>query len=239
MAKETTTRAVGLATAAAAAAAGSAQADIVYTELGPTAGALNAAGDIVGIDFNQDGVREVEIQYTEPVTGNLNIKIEAFPVTGLDNVTDEILVDSTQAAGIANNPLALQFGETIDANEVPTRAWEFVGRVGPDSTSSSGISGSNGGGNFRFGDPEQFIGVRTIIDGNTHYGWIGIVITDEFNDGVDPLNDRLSGFVTGYAYESRAGVGIAAGAIPSPGAAALLALGAVGLGGCRPRRKVI
>lgn len=220
--------------AAAGAAASAAHAGIVYTPLSGTDGLLDNAGDIVPIDFDGDGVREVEMQYTEPVTGNLNIKIEAFPETDNDNVTDEILVDPTRSAGDANNPLALAFGELIDPSETTDRGWQFIGRT-DTGTSVSGVSGSNGGGNFRFGDGEQFIGVRTIIDGETHYGWIGVIITDEFDDGFEPLNDRLTGTITGYAYESTPNVGIAAGAIPAPGAAALLALGAVGIGGRRSR----
>jgi len=223
-------------TAAVGASAGFANAAIVYTPLDAASGDLSSAGDIVPIDFNNDGVREVEMQYTEPAPGNLNIKIEAFPATGGANTTDEILVDPTQTAGLASNPLALTFGELIGPNETPTRAWQLIGQT-DTGTSPSGVSGSNGGGNFRFGDPEQFIGVRTIIDGNTHYGWIGVIITDEFDDGVNPDNDRLSGLVTGFAYESQPNVAITAGAIPAPGAAALLALGAAGLAG-RTRRTV-
>lgn len=210
--------------------AAGASAGIVFTPVDPLTGTLENAGDIVPIDFDGDGNREVEIQYTEPVTNNLNIKIEAFPDTGTPNVTDEILADPSQVAGNVSNPLALAFGEDIGPDETATRAWQFIGRTNAGSgTSPSGISGSNGGGNFRFGDPEQFIGVRTIINGQTHYGWVGILITDEL-DGPTPDQDRLSGLVTGYAFESQPNVAITAGAIPAPGAAALLALGGLGLG---------
>ena len=217
------------------AAAGAAQAGIVNTPQGGSDGLLDNAGDIVPIDFDGDGNREVEMQYTEPATGNLNIKIEAFPETDASNVTDEILVDPTASAGNSNNPLALAFGELIDEVDTINPGWQFIGRT-DTGTSVSGVSGSNGGGNFRFGDGEQFIGVRTLIDGNTHYGWIGVIITDEFNDGSNPANDRLTGTITGYAYESTPNLGIVAGAIPAPGAAALLAIGAMGMGGRRSRR---
>ena len=203
--------------------AGAASGQIEFTPVGPVDGLLDGDGDGVASDFNGDGVREVEVFYEEPAAGNLNIKIEAFPDTGTSNVTDEILVDPTGAAGNANNPLALSLGEPIDPNETATRAWQFVGRTDA-GTSPSGISNSNGGGNFRDVGVEEFIGVRTIIDGNTHYGWIGIQIT-----ALDDANDALTGFVTGYAYETTPDLGIAAGAIPAPGTAALLALGAVGV----------
>ena len=61
----------------------------------------------------------------------------------------------------------------------------------------------------------------------THYGWMRI-----------SLSSTLQGqprAIVEYAYESEAGVSIPAGAIPTPGSAALLALGAAGLAGRRRR----
>lgn len=236
---------VGLSTAAVAGAAGLAHGEIVFTELGPVDGALfngpdvpgqgstNGGNDlIIGIDFNQDGSDELQVVYEEPVTGNLNIKIQGFPTNATGNMEDEILVDRTGLAGNANNPLALNFGELIgpaDASVTPERSWQFIGLT-DTGNSVSGVAGSNGGGNFDVLDPigTQYIGVRTIIDGAQHYGWIGIVITDKFNGAV-PEEDRLEGYVTGYAYNTVAGESITAGAVPAPGAAALLALGGLGL----------
>ncbi|MEL6795743.1 MAG: PEP-CTERM sorting domain-containing protein [Planctomycetota bacterium] len=208
--------------AGSAVLAGAASGQIEYTPVGGVDGLLDGDGDIVPIDFNGDGTREFEVFYEEPAAGNLNIKLEAFPDVDANNVTDEILVDPTQAAGNSNNPLALALGEAIDPNETATRAWQFIGRT-DTGLSPSGISNSNGGGNFRNVGVEEFIGVRTVIDGNTHYGWVGIQIT-----ALDDVSDVLTGVVTGYAYETTPGVGIAAGAIPAPGTAALLALGAIG-----------
>lgn len=202
--------------------AGAAGAQIQYTPLSGMDGLLEADGDIVPIDFDGDGMREFEVFYEEPAAGNLNIKLEAFPDVDANNVTDEILVDPTQVAGNSNNPLALALGEAIDPNETATRAWQFIGRT-DTGLSPSGVSNSNGGGNFRSVGVEEFIGVRTVIDGNTHYGWVGIEIT-----ALNDATDILTGVVTGYAYETTPGVGIAAGAIPAPGTAALLALGAIG-----------
>ncbi|MEL6311215.1 MAG: PEP-CTERM sorting domain-containing protein [Pseudomonadota bacterium] len=240
------TRVINLA-AAAVAATGTAQADIIFTELGPTAGALfngpnqsgqgttNGGNDIiVGIDFDQNGTDEVQVVYEEPVTGNLNIKIQGFPTNATGNSTDEILVDRTLSAGSANNPIALDFGDLIGPDVPgPERSWQFIGLT-DTGNSPSGIAGSNGGGAFDVLSPAgpQYIGVRTVIDGAQHYGWIGIQLTEKF-DGATPADDRLSGFVTGYAYNSVAGEGILAGAIPAPGTAAALALGAVGLSGRR------
>ncbi|MEM1011182.1 MAG: PEP-CTERM sorting domain-containing protein [Planctomycetota bacterium] len=241
------------AAAAALTVAASASADVVYTELCPVDGALfngpnvpgigpaNGGNDIIiPIDFNQDGTTELEVSYEE-AQGALNIKIQGNPDNAIGNREDEILVDRTAPLGEANNPLDLQFGEIIDATDNgTTRSWQFIGLTGPTfnpdaSSSISGIAGSNqvgadgtDSGNFEVidGKTPEYIGVRTIIDGEQHYGWIGIVITTKVNASLSGQPDELEGFVTGYAYESTPGVGLAAGVIPEPTSAAMLALGA-------------
>jgi len=58
-----------------------------------------------------------------------------------------------------------------------------------------------------------------------HYGWMKISLGASFTDAARAIVE--------YAYEDQAGVGIQAGAVPTPGTAALLALGAVGMAGRR------
>ncbi|MEM7807125.1 MAG: PEP-CTERM sorting domain-containing protein [Planctomycetota bacterium] len=232
------------ASAAALSIAAPASAGIVFTEVGPVDGALfngpnvaNAPDQAVEIDFNQDGVAELDVSYDEPITGNLNIKLNGSPDDGSSNNEDEIVVDKTLGAGFANNPLNLPFGDLIDGSlTAPEKTFQFIGRT-DSGTSLSGVAGSNGGGNFQFTDgvTPDYIGVRTIIDGQQHFGWIGIVITDQF-DGPTPAEDRLEGFVSGYAYNDVPGEGIKAGVIPEPTSAAVLALGAAGLASMRRRR---
>jgi hypothetical protein len=62
-------------------------------------------------------------------------------------------------------------------------------------------------------DGAHLLGVRFEIDGATHYGWALI--------GWE--------YLYGYAYETTPGMAIPAGATPSPGALAVLAMGAVGV----------
>ncbi|MEL6497746.1 MAG: hypothetical protein AAF937_04080 [Planctomycetota bacterium] len=205
--------------------AGASSGQIAFTPVGVPDGLLDADGDLVPIDLNGNGTSDFDVLYTEPAAGNLNIKIEGTPFDGAGNVTDEILVDSTAPIGEASNPLALGFGEVIGPDETPERAWQFVGQTGTGN-SPSGVSNTNGGGNFRTVGAEEFIGIRTIIDGNLHYGWIGIEIT-ELSEGPTSADDRLTGVVTGFAYETTPDLAILAGAIPAPGTAAVLALGAV------------
>ena len=77
---------------------------------------------------------------------------------------------------------------------------------------------------------EGFIGVEFDNNESTHFGWIDIDLTSP-----SPTNLQLD--ITGYAWESQAGVGIAAGAIPEPSTYALgLGLLALGVAGIRARR---
>lgn len=63
---------------------------------------------------------------------------------------------------------------------------------------------------------QVYVGVRLTIDSATHYGWIGV--------------ENHGGYIDVFAwgYETEAGVGIRAGAVPTPGALGVLAFGAVG-----------
>ena len=110
-----------------------------------------------------------------------------------------------------------QFG-TFYADALP--AGSFIG-VDPDDDMVWGAGSPimagcfNAGGVFCFGEflgGIDYLGAEFDIAGNTHYGWLEI----RSRDGI-PFIDVLS-----WAYESEPGVGILAGAIPEPSAAAML-----------------
>jgi hypothetical protein len=63
---------------------------------------------------------------------------------------------------------------------------------------------------------DTYLGVRLTINGNFHYGWVGVNRSGTFLD------------VFAWGYETEAGVGIRAGGVPSPGPLAVLAIGAAG-----------
>jgi hypothetical protein len=66
-----------------------------------------------------------------------------------------------------------------------------------------------------------YIGLSTVIDGETHYGWVQIQL--EADDSSSPITGL---HVVDFAYESTPDTPITIGAVPAPGTLALLALGA-------------
>jgi hypothetical protein len=91
-----------------------------------------------------------------------------------------------------------------------------------------GIGGGTMGSSFNMAsfvpNSENLVGFRRVVSGQTLYGWLSVSLGDNF------LTRRL----TGIAYEN-SGASIEAGAIPAPGALALLGLSGV-LAGRRRRR---
>jgi len=84
---------------------------------------------------------------------------------------------------------------------------------------------------FSFGpwaSKSGYLGVRFLIDGGTHYGWVALSVFEG------------TGEVTGYAYDTVANQPINAGqtsATPEPGTLGVLALGSLGLGYWRKRKQ--
>jgi len=91
------------------------------------------------------------------------------------------------------------------------------------STFAAGNGSPTMTGNFISGTP-GIIGFRFAEGGFTYYGWARL------NKGA---NATTAGSFVDYAWENTPNTGIAAGAIPTPGSLALLALGAAGLVGRR------
>lgn len=97
----------------------------------------------------------------------------------------------------------------------------YLTTVGPTAASAFGLGNtgveSTGSTAMILNSSENLIGFRFLNSstGGTHYGWMRIQFT-----GTSFSQPRA---IVEYAYENAAGVGIDAGAIPAPGALALLA----------------
>ncbi len=97
--------------------------------------------------------------------------------------------------------------------------------VGTLIDSSAFFSGGGASTNLTL-NGESIVGFRFTLSGGTHYGWFRVSLSDTYAGQPRSIVD--------WAYESTAGGGIDAGAIPAPGAIALL--GMAGLAGSRRRR---
>lgn len=211
-------RILGLTAAAAAAATGAgvvgdasvAQADIVYS------GVVN-----INIPSNIDGV------YLNVVTGQTGTSgagVAGWDVNPYSGTTMNFF-GSTGGGYVRSGGSSLTLtdnlapGFLIDANANAGGTW------------GSGAAESTGSTAFNLNSSDNIVGFRFIHEGNgnqVHYGWMRIALSGTFTDQPRTLVE--------YAYESNAGVGIQAGAVPEPTSLSILALGALGLVARRRRR---
>lgn len=110
---------------------------------------------------------------------------------------------------------ALSAGFTIDAAS-----------VGPAFAGSMAYGAANPNAQFNTAS-NTYIGLSFASGSSTLYGWVRVSVNNSAGTFV----------VRDWAYDST-GAGIAAGAIPAPGALGLLAVGASGLGLLRSRKRV-
>lgn len=199
-----------MAAAPLAAVAGGANGQIVYTELGPSLGDISYPGaPTLNLDFDQDSIADMRIRQNL-ISGQAKVFVDGDASNSENgNAEDEVFT----ALG-SLNPLALSAGDLISDTPGLGQAWTFASNDGGSGTSD--IWRSTGTGNFDADGVERFFGIRTVLGGNTHYGWVGVVLNNDTGSSVD-------GFITGYAYNSVPNGFIEAGQIPAPG------VGAVGL----------
>ena len=106
-----------------------------------------------------------------------------------------------------------------------------IGSTGSFNTSTTGVVFGAAAGNWQY-SAENVIGFRFVAAaGTTHYGWMRFLMGAAGSSGTS-----MTRTVVDYGYESVAGTAIlaGAGAVPAPGAIALL--GVAGLAGGRRRR---
>ena len=108
-------------------------------------------------------------------------------------------------------------------------AGTLIGASSNFSSATSTIVFGSGAGQWQYAS-NNIVGFRFVSSaGTTHYGWMRFLM------GSQPATGNLvTRTVVDFGYESVAGASIAAGAVPAPGALALL--GVAGLVGKRRRR---
>ncbi len=198
------------AAAVAAGVAASANAAIVYSGVLNFACAIDIDGTYINVETNQltngpgSGVPGWDVN---PYRSSSGSGMNFFSPTGGG------MVSAVAGAGPAIN---LASGTVI-------------GSTSNFSSSTATIVFGSAAGQWQYGT-NNLVGFRFVSSaGTTHYGWMRFLI------GTQPATGNLvTRTVVDFAYESVAGASIEAGAVPAPGALALL--GVAGLAGARRRR---
>ena len=198
------------AAAVAAGVAASANAAIVYSGVVNFACAIDIDGTYINVETNQltngpgSGVPGWDVN---PYRSSSGSGMNFFSPTGGG------MVSAVAGAGPAIN---LASGTVI-------------GSTSNFSSSTATIVFGSAAGQWQYGT-NNLVGFRFVSSaGTTHYGWMRFLI------GTQPATGNLvTRTVVDFAYESVAGASIEAGAVPAPGALALL--GVAGLAGARRRR---
>ena len=150
------------------------------------------------IDFNHDGIRDFSAAIYYSAYPQSDHSLDIFAPNG----------GSAMVASPNGYALALARGAKIGPSahfNSRNRPIEFVnGRDSSTSATYTRTLRGNWGGDLR----NRFLGVKFLINGQTHYGWIRLTVI------TDPRG--LSATITGYAYETVPNKKITAGAGASP-----------------------
>jgi len=172
--------AAGAAGVATLALASPAEAKIIYTAAHITIPCCNP----LPLDLNHDGVNDLSFTWNYTTIGS------ALRLTG---------VKPNKVVGYAGLASALKAGAPVG----PKR--KFVG-------TSFALMFANSNGKY-FGQwqnvKNRFLGVKFVIRGKTHYGWVRLNVKHTPPIGIDAV-------ITGYAYETIAGKPIIAGKTKGP-----------------------
>jgi hypothetical protein len=210
-----------------------AQCEIVATKTNLPINATASLSPPTFLDFNHDGIADVQFsKYSFGSGGFVEADLKGRPETGGG------LVGTSRDLGYGS---ALKRGARIgpSAHFVDGLPHGSNGVVLERSTAKSGRDGiysQHFYGKWGVNQPSRFVGVKFLIDGATHYGWVRVAITSK-------AGQVISGTITEYAYETIANKRISAGVLTGssvdteagkevePGVASLgiLALGADGM----------
>ncbi len=207
--------AVGITVAARAASGEPPHGPIIFTPMRVSLGNLGTTQ--FPIDVNQDGITDFFATMTNHRTV---VTSSAFSAQGGQLWERPI-------EGNAAIPKPLVPGALIGSSVVFDTSRKLLGWG--DSVNHSGHGGYYFGGPWAGSASDRYMGVRFLINGETHYGWIRMTVT------VAPY--RVTDFISGYAYNTVANQPIHAGegakkpvrAGLHPVTLGVLSLGALGL----------
>lgn len=172
------------------------------------------------LDFNRDGTAEFVIYASGPLS------TRGFTMWGLgqNRVWSYHPTESWFT-------VAMNAGETIGPSMTsPWYEWyqtEYFPSGEPRGSTFCSCVGEIGCLGFYAGLDSAYAGLEFQLDGQTHYGWLRLGA---------PIPELNGGWLYEYAYDTRPGATIVAGAVPEPSAAALLALASAALWFFRRRK---
>lgn len=176
-------------TAGAVALAGSADAQIIYTDVNPDA----VVSDTVYYDLDMDGDAVVDFVFaTEGYTtsyGPVNLSMLYVPVAA-NAVLGSLYMGSYPLPFVMNN------GDSISSTNT---SWND-GSVNGGLQYLSVLTPYGGYGNWQ-GQTDKYVGVRFNIGSNTHYGWVRLSVSANADTII----------IKDYAYNSQPNIGLLAG----------------------------
>lgn len=172
----------------------------------------------VFLDLNKDGVNDFEFFLSHYTVGQYSVNnLSVFPsARGADAVIGKSYMASAMLRGAKIGPGG-PFIHTYARYGIPLEQSTLCTQ---NCGAKSGYSfDQNLRGKWGGGHPNQFIGVKFKIHGQTHYGWVRLTVTVKHKgDGHGPTGS-FSGTITEYGYESVANkpcdAGLAGPSIPN------------------------
>ena len=165
-----------------------AQSEVVITKKTIT---FTALGPAATVDLNNDGIPDFEFDATSfAYHGASNGSLFTRPLAG------GAVVGKPLVSGGRSYASALMRGARIAASEHFTTGSFTIIEGTRGSFSYSGTGKHSSFGRWPLGTKNRYLGVKFLINGHTHYGWIRLSVNPDRREG------EVSGTITAYAYET-------------------------------------
>lgn len=163
----------------------------------------------VGISFTNDGINDFSF-FLSATFSSVSTMLDGYNLSMRSLKNGKGVVGTHPSQSVHPNVSALMRGAKIgpSANFVSSVIGDFGVTVERSFT-------PHGGGTKQFvgkwgGNPKnRYVGVRFLINGETHYGWVRLTVTTQ-------PKKFISATITAYAYETVANKPIAAGTAQTP-----------------------